>query len=213
MAVERRFDPVRFLEEQGNGRSVSVFKAGDYIYRQGDPTDLIYFLQRGKATETVEAGTGKKAIVNMLERGAFFGTAGLDGSQRRISSVAAVTVCVVTSLTREAVTEALNEPRFVRIFLSYLLYHSSQIEADKVDLMLNSNERRLAQKLLDLSHDGTELLNPRITQQMLADMIGTTRQYVNSFMIRFRALGFVQHTGRGIRVDPTLLKVATTQEE
>ncbi len=184
-----------------------IFRPGDYIYRQGDPTDLIFFLQRGKATETVEGGTGRKAIVNMLERGAFFGTAGLDGCKSRISSVAAVTVCVVTSLTKAAMTAALNEPRFVRIFLSYLLDHSSQVEADKVDLMLDTNERRLAKKLLDLSHEGTELLNPRITQQMLAEMVGTQRQYVNKFMIRFRTLGFVQDTTKGIRVDPTLSKV------
>lgn len=210
MAVER-YNPKAFLAEAGEGRHVIVYKSGTKIFSQGEPTDLIFYLQRGKATETVEATTGKKAIVNVLESGAFFGTAGLDGSRARTSTVMAVTVCLVTAMTKQAMGDALNEPRFARMFLNYLIEQNSRVEAEKVDLMFNSSERRLAQRLLSLSHNGTARIDSKITQLMLAEMIGTTRPRVNKFMARFRSLGLIEPTEHGVIIKPTLLKVVTEE--
>jgi CRP/FNR family cyclic AMP-dependent transcriptional regulator len=209
MAVDRRFDPQSYLEQAGIGRAILNLHPRAIIFEQGDPTDLVFYLQKGTAKEVVTSETGKEAIVNILEPGVFFGTSGLDGKRNRTSSVTAVSPCIVTSLTKHAIDHALREPRFVRLFLKSLLERSNKIEADKVDLLLNGAERRLAMKLLSLSHDGAELIGPQINNQMLSDMIGTTRPRVSTFMTRFRALGLVQSSNQGIRVDPTLMKVVT----
>jgi CRP/FNR family cyclic AMP-dependent transcriptional regulator len=209
MAIDRRFDPQSYLQQAGIGRAILNLQAGAVVFKQGDPTDLVFYLQKGTAKEGVTSETGKEAIVNILEAGVFFGTAGLDGATRRTSTVTAVSPCIVTSLTRAAIDHALRDSRFVRMFLQSLLDRSSKIEAEKVDLLLNGAERRLATKLLSLSHDGAEVIAPQINQQMLSEMIGTTRPRVSTFLTKFRALGFVQSSNRGIRVDPTLSKVVT----
>lgn len=209
MAIDRRFDPLSYLQQAGIGRAILNLHAGAIIFKQDDPTDLVFYLQAGTAKEAVTSETGKEAIVNILEPGVFFGTTGLDGSLNRTSTVTAVSPCTVTSLTKAAIDYALRDRRFVRMFLQSLLDRSSRIEAEKVDLLLNGAERRLAAKLLSLSHDGAELIAPQIDRQMLSEMIGTTRPRVSTLLTKFRALGFVQSSNRGIRVNPTLLKVVT----
>jgi CRP/FNR family transcriptional regulator, cyclic AMP receptor protein len=210
----RQFDPLAFLASVGSGKTITTHKPGEIIFKQGSHAELVYYLQKGKAKETVESEQGgKDAVVGMLEPGFFFGTSALDGAGARLSTVVAVTTCVVTAITISAMKKVLKEPRFTQLFVAYLLHHNSQIEAEKVDLLFNSSEKRLARKLLILAHVGegpAQIIGPEITQEMLSTMIGTTRPRVNHFLNKFRKLGFIKYNG-GIMVQPSLLK-AVLQE-
>lgn len=213
-----RFDPKSFLAAVGEGKTVTAYRTGQAIFKQGQPADLVFYLQSGKAKETVISQAGKEAVIGVLEPGQFFGTSGLNGNSSRISTVTAVTACVVTAINEEAMQMALHRPKFAQLFMAYLLEYNSRIEAEKVDLLFNSSEKRLAQKLLILAHAGEgapQVIGPEITQEMLADMIGSTRQHVNHFLNKFRQLGFIKYNG-GILVMPPLLKammVETPQEK
>jgi CRP-like cAMP-binding protein len=216
-AREMAFDTNRFLSQGGVGRTVMVYLAGTIIFRQGDPADRIYYLQQGSAKETVTAGArgaiSKEAVTGMLGSGVFFGTGALSAGQLRTSTVTTVTQCQATVFVREVIDSALNEPVFARLFTAHLLDRNSLVEAEKVDLLMNSREKRLAQKLLQLSHADTgqpQRIGPEITQEMLAEMIGTTRPRVNFFMNKFRRLGYIQYSD-GITVLPTLVKVLAAE--
>lgn len=210
----RQFDPLNFLASVGSGKTITTHAPGEVIFKQGTHADLVYYLQNGKAKETVESEHGgKDAVVGVLEPGLFFGTSALDGGAIRLSTVVAVTTCVVTAITIDAMKKVLKEPRFAQLFMAYLLHHNSKIEAEKVDLLFNSSEKRLARKLLMLAHvaEGPpQIIGPEITQEMLSMMIGTTRPRVNHFLNKFRKLGFIKYNG-GIMVQPSLLK-AVLQE-
>lgn len=211
--IPRGFNPRSFLGRVGSGKTITVHQRGDVIFKQGEAADLVFYLQSGRAKETVTTEQGRIAVVGMLEPGFFFGTNSLDGGELHLSTVSAVTTCTVTAITKAAMTNALREPNFSQLFIAYLLHHSSQIEAEKINLLFNSSEKRLAQKLLILAHVGDgplQQIGPEITQEMLADMIGTTRPRVNYFLNRFRKLGFIKYNG-GITVLPPLLK-AVLQE-
>jgi CRP/FNR family transcriptional regulator, cyclic AMP receptor protein len=210
-----KFDPKTFLAKVGEGKTITVHRPRAVIYKQGDPVDLVFYLQSGKAKETVASDQGKEAIVGMLEPGLFFGTSGLDGGIARLSTVTAVTECIVTAITKDAMKVALKQPSFAQLFMAYLLDHNSKIEAEKIDLLFNDSERRLAQKLLILAHaaDGLpQVIGPEITQEMLANMIGTTRPRVNYFLNRFRKMGFIKYDG-GISVQPALLTMVLQSSE
>jgi CRP/FNR family transcriptional regulator, cyclic AMP receptor protein len=204
------FDTEKFLREAGEGRTVLIFKQGTSIFKQSEPAELVYYLQRGRAKETIISDNGREAVVDILEEGNFFGTGALDGVPRG-STVTAVTLCVVTAITRDALAMGFNRPEFVQVFLTYLRQRNSKIEAEKVDLLLRSSEKRLAQKLLELSHvteaGPSRLIGPEVTQVMLAEMIGTTRPRVNLFLNRLRKMGAITYHKGGIIVMPTLLKV------
>lgn len=204
------FDTKRFLEQAGEGRTVLIFKSGTSIFKQSEPANLIYYLQRGRAKETIISDNGREAVVDILEEGNFFGIGALDGVPRP-TTVTAVTICVVTAITRDAFLKAFDRPEFVQVFLTYLRWRNSKIEAEKVDLLLRSSEKRLAQKLLELSHvtesGPSRLIGPEVTQVMLAEMIGTTRPRVNLFLNRLRKMGAISYHKGGIIVMPTLLKV------
>lgn len=208
-----RFDPRNFLGRVGDGKSVRDYRPSEVIFRQRAAAEHVFYLQSGRAKETVTSEQGREAIIGVLEAGLFFGTNAVDAGASRLSTVIAVTHCVVTAITREAMNKALEDPRFAQLFVAYLLYHNSKIEAEKIDLLFNSSEKRLAQRLLILSRvseGAPQRIGPEITQEMLADMIGTTRPRVNYFLNKFRKQGFIRYNG-GIEVLPALLR-AVLQE-
>lgn len=204
----RRFDPQTFLASVGQGKTITNHSPGEIIFKQGADADAVFYLQSGKAKETVESEQGKDAVVGVLEPGMFFGTSAVDGGTVRVSTVAAVTTCTVTAITIAEMKKALREPKFAQLFMAYLLHHNSKIEAEKVDLLFNSSEKRLARKLLMLAHVGEgppQIIGPEITQEMLANMIGTTRPRVNLFLNKFKKIGLIKYNG-GIVVLPGLLR-------
>lgn len=215
------FDPEKFVKRVGSGKTITEYKSGDVIFQQGAPAEHVYYLQSGRAKEVARSEHGKVAVVGMIEAKQFFGTSAIDGTPTRLSTVVAVTACVVTEITKEAMKDALKEPHFARLFMAYLLHHNSQIEAEKIDLLFNSSEKRLAQRLLVLAHigeDSPRIIGSEITQEMLADMIGTTRPRVNSFLVKFRRLGFIRYITdpqrkghNGIEVLPALLRAVLTE--
>lgn len=208
--MTQRFDPKEFLDRISR-KNIRTRLAGEVIFKQGAPADHVYYLQSGRAKETVASEHGRVAVVGMLEPGFFFGTSALDGGGiSRLSTVTALIPSVVVEINKEAMNDALmSDPRFAQLFMAYLLDRNSQIEAEKIDLLFNSSEKRLAQKLLILAHFGSDdppqIIGPEITQEMLANMIGTTRPRVNLFLVKFRRLGFIKYNG-GIEVMPSLLK-------
>lgn len=213
------FSPKRFLAESGPGRTIMVYKSGTHIFRQGDPAETIFYVQAGTAKETVTsdvAGSTKEALTTMLEPGMFFGTGAVLVGQRRRSRVTTVTTCQFMIYNRDTIIQALEEPAFVQLFMEFLLERNRRIEAEKADLLLNSQEKRLAQKLLQLSHADRgppQRIGPEITQEMLAEMIGTTRPRANFFLNKFRRAGYIVSSSRaGITVMSTLVKVLAAEE-
>lgn len=208
------FDPKQFLERVGKGKRINRYRQGEIVFKQGDPAAHVFYLRDGKAKETVMSESGKDAVVGMIEPGMFFGSSSLDGDTLRHSTVTAIVPSSVTEITVSAMKEALLVPGFAQLFVLYLIHHNSLIEAEKVALLFNSSEKRLAQKLLILAHFGDgapQVIGPEITQEMLAEMIGTTRPRVNHFLNKFRRLGLIKYNG-GITVLPALLKTLLQDE-
>lgn len=205
----RRFDPRIFLERVGDGRTIASFQPGGIIFRQGDSAEDVFYLQGGSVKESVTLDHGKEMTVGILEPGQFFGTSGLDGGSTRASSTRAMRPSTVTIISNAAMQRALeSEPAFAQMFVAYLLHHNSQIEAEKINLLLNRSEKRLARLLLLLAHASEgppQPISPMITQDILADMISTTRPRANMFMRKFQRLGFIDYAAGGIRVNPSLL--------
>jgi len=206
-----RFDPKAFLTKVGDGKTITRYKPGEIIFKQGEPAEAVYYLQYGSVKESVVSGQGREAMVGMLEPGLFFGTACLDGPSVRTSTATTVKASMVTAIAKGAMNAMLNgRLEFAQLFRVYQLHLTSRLEADKVDLMLNSVERRLARALLILANygsDGTapQKIGPNISQEMIAEMVGTTRPRVNYFMTKFRKLGLIKYNG-GIEVSPNLLE-------
>lgn len=208
------FDPRSFLERVGEGKRIILFRQGETVFRQGTPAAHVYYLREGKAKETVLSETGKDAVVGMIDPGMFFGSSSLDDGGQWHSTVTAIVPCIVTEITVPAMRQALQQPLFSQLFMAYLLRHNSTIEAEKVNLLFNRIEKRLAQKLLILAHFGDgppQVIGPEITQEMLAEMIGTTRPRVNHFLNKFRRMGFIKYNG-GITVMPSLLRTLLHDE-
>lgn len=205
----QRIDPNGFLLTGGEGRSVAVHAPGEIIFRQGERAELVYYLQAGRAKETVVSPEGKQVMVNMLENGRFFGINGIFEDHARTSTVTVISTATITSITQNAMRAALNQPRFARFFMMYLVQQHNQSEAAKANLLLSSKPRRLGQTLLALAHTGVgdgepRTIGPEITQEMLAAMTGTTRQYVNAILTEFRKEGLIKSNG-GIVVQPKLI--------
>jgi CRP/FNR family cyclic AMP-dependent transcriptional regulator len=204
-----RFDPKAFLTKVGEGKTITRYKPGEIIFKQGEPAGAVYYLQYGNVKESVVSDQGREAVVGMLEPGLFFGTACLDGSVVRTSTAMAVKASMVTAITKEAMNAMLNDRlEFAQLFRVYQLHLTSRLEADKIDLMFNSAEKRLARVLLILARygDGSapQKIGANISQELIAEMVGTTRPRVNYFMIKFRKLGYIKYNG-GIEVSPALL--------
>lgn len=202
------------------GKVTADFRAGDVIYRQGARADQVHYLVSGSIKEVVTSGNARReAIIGILEPGDFFGTEGLLGGDVTACSAIAVKPSRVISLTNHAMVVALRDPEFSRLFVHYLLERNSRIEAEKLDLLFNSTEKRLAYRLLMLAHyesgtAGTYVVGPEITQEMLANMIGSTRPRVNFFMTRFRDLGLIKYKPNdAIEITPRLQRVVLREEK
>ena len=199
-AAKHSFDPKAFLAKVGHGKAVLNLKKNQHIFEQGDVADTIFYIQIGKVKITVVSDQGKVAVVGILEPGQFFGEGCLNGHPLRIATATAMDECTITAIAKGAMIATLhNEPQFSELFVAYLLSRNSRIEEDLIDQLFNSSEKRLARLLLLLANFGKEgspqPINPNINQETLADMIGTTRSRVSSFMNKFRRLGLISYNG------------------
>ena len=208
---ESPFDPKDFLSKANGGRTVSSYATNQTIFHQGDPAVSIFYILTGKVKLTVTSEEGKEAVVAILGSDDFFGERCADGETVRLSTAAALTECTIMEITKAEFTRVVhNEPAFAEFFISHLLIRSSQIQADLVDQLFNSSEKRLARALLLLANFGKEgepePVLAKISQETLADMVGTTRSRVNFFMNKFRRLGLISYNGR-IEVHRSLLNM------
>ena len=205
------FDVEAFLESAGGARRVATYPRGKNVFSQGQPSDAVMYIQKGVIKISVLSRTGKEAVVAMLGPGDFFGEGALTGQSIRIGTATAATLTTVLIIPKAAMLQLLrDEPTFSERFIAYMLVRNLRIEADLVDHLFNSSEKRLARALLLLSRygdqTGPERRIPKISQETLAEIIGTTRSRVNFFMNKFRDLGFIEYNG-DIKVNTSLLGV------
>ena len=208
---QREFDPNIFLATIGDGRKIVHVRKKERIYSQGDPADAVFYIQKGKVRLTVVSKSGKEATIGILSEENFFGEGSLAGQFLRMGSAAAMTDCELLRVDKKVMMGVLHrEHAFSDMFVAYLLARNIRYEEDLVDQLFNSSEKRLARILLLLAHFGKESIPdavvPQISQETLAEMIGTTRSRVSFFMNRFRKLGFIQYNG-GLKVHSSLLNV------
>ena len=211
----RKFDPQVFLDTIGEGRKALLFPKKQTILAQGDPADAVFYLRTGKVRLTVVSKDGKEATIGILSDGSFFGEGSLAGQPLRMGSATAMTDCAVLRIEKKAMVDALHrEHTLSDLFVAYLLTRNIRYEEDLVDQLFNSSEKRLARVLLMLAHFGKEgvpeSVIPKLSQETLAEMVGTTRSRVSFFMNRFRKLGFIDYAGGaegGLQVHSSLLKV------
>jgi CRP-like cAMP-binding protein len=211
MAPQHAFDPHMFLAKVGAGRTIVPYQEQRPIFSQGEAADAVFYIQEGKVKLTVVSEQGKEAVIALLEAQAFFGEGCLAGQPRRMATATALTDCALMRIEKPVMLQVLHaEPAFSALFVSYLLSRNVRIEEDLIDHLFNSSEKRLARVLLLLAHFGKEgkeeLVIPKITQETLAEMIGTTRSRVSFFLNKFRKLGFIDYNG-GLRVHSSLLNV------
>jgi CRP/FNR family transcriptional regulator, cyclic AMP receptor protein len=203
------FNPLAFLSQAGVGKTIERYRKNQKIFNQGDVADAVFFIRNGKVKLTVLSGHGKEAVIGLLRESQFFGEGCLDGAKLRGATGHAVEECLITSITKKAMLAALaKEPKFSAFFLAYLLSRNSRIEDDLIDQLFNSSERRLARLLLllaNFSKEGGPVPIPvTLSQETLAEMIGTTRSRVSFFMNKFRKRGFINYNGK-IEVHRSLL--------
>jgi len=208
----RPFDPKEFLSTIGDGRELVAFPTKKNIFMQGNAADAVFYIQQGKVRLSVVSNMGKEASLGILGEGEFFGEGGLAGQPLRMGSATAMTACELVRIDKKAMMLALQrEHKFSDLFVAYLLARNIRYEEDLVDQLFNSSEKRLARILLLLAHFGKEgvpeTVIPKMSQQALAEMIGTTRSRVSFFMNRFRKLGFVDYGASGMKVYASLLSV------
>ena len=208
---KREFDPKTFLATIGDGRKIVAVRKKKVVFAQGDAADAVFYIQKGKVILTVVSQTGKEATIGIVSEGNFFGEGALAGQVLRMGSAAAMTDCELLRVDKKAMMTALHrEHAFSDLFVAYLLARNIRYEEDLVDQLFNSSEKRLARVLLLLAHFGKdgipETVVPKISQETLAEMVGTTRSRVSFFMNRFRKLGFIHYNG-GLQVHSSLLNV------
>jgi CRP/FNR family transcriptional regulator, cyclic AMP receptor protein len=213
MATKRRrsFDTKSFLARVGDGQSIGKYRKGQIVFSQGDAGDAVFYIQKGKAKVTVVSEQGKEAVIAILGTDEFFGEGCLAGQVQRIATVTAMADSVIARLEKSAIIQVIHqEPKFSEMFIAHLLGRAIRVEADLVDQLFNSSEKRLARLLLLLANFGKEgtpePMIAKISQETLAEMIGTTRSRVSFFMNKFRKLGFIDYNG-GIEVHSSLLNV------
>src|SRR5450432_1497794 len=208
-----KFDPKAFLSTVNGGRKIEAFSKKQTIFSQGDSSDAVFYIKEGKVKLTVVSQIGKEATIGILNKGDFFGEGCLTGQPLRLCSATAMTDCSVMKIDKKSMMEALHrEHTFSDMFVGYLLARNIRYEEDLVDQLFNSSEKRLARILLLLAHFGkegkAEVAIPKISQETLAEMVGTTRSRVSFFMNRFRKLGFIRyHGGGGLQVHSSLLSI------
>ena len=206
------FYPKIFLAKVGDGKTILKYQKDQIVFSQGNVADAVFYIQKGKIKITVISEHGKEAVVALLGTGDFCGEGCLAGQPLRMSTALAMTDCVATRLEKAAIIRTLHdEPAFSEMFLAYVLSRIIRVEEDLVDQLFNSSEKRLARLLLLLANFGKETLPEpviaSISQETLAEMIGTTRSRVSSFMNKFRRLGFIDYNGNGLEVHSSLLNV------
>ena len=211
----REFDPLTFLATIGEGRKSLTVAKKQGIFTQGDAADAVFYIQKGQVRLTVVSKIGKEATIGILDARNFFGEGALAGQSVRMGSATAMSECQLLRIDKKAMMGALHrEHAFSDLFVSYLLARNIRYEEDLVDQLFNSSEKRLARVLLMLAHFGKEgvpeTVVPKISQETLAEMVGTTRSRVSFFMNRFRKLGFIHYAGGeegGLQVHSSLLNV------
>jgi CRP-like cAMP-binding protein len=208
----RQFRPQAFLSQTGVGRTIAEVKKKERIFSQGDTADAVFFIQKGRVRVSVVSGQGKEATISLLGAGHFMGEGCIAGVQGpRLSSATAITPCTVLRIERKEMMRVIHEEHgFSDVFVAYLLARNARIQEDLVDQLFNSTEKRLARALLLLANFGKEgkpePVIPKISQEILAEMVGATRSRVSFFMNRFRELGFIEYNG-SMRVHSSLLNV------
>jgi CRP-like cAMP-binding protein len=206
------FHPHLFLTKLPNGRSNRAYKADEPVYAQGDPADAVFYIERGKVKLTVVSTSGKEAVIALLPENNFFGEGCLAGQAVRMGSASTAQGSTITRVAKPAMVALLHEnPEFAERFLTHLLARNIRMEADLVDHLFNSSEKRLARLLLLMANFGQESkpvpLIAKMSQETLAEMIGTTRSRVSFFMNRFRELGFIEYGDGGMHVHSSLVSV------
>jgi CRP/FNR family transcriptional regulator, cyclic AMP receptor protein len=207
----RAFDTKSFLARVGDGRSIGKYRKGQVVFSQGEAGDAVFYIHKGKVKLTVVSQHGKEAVIAILGADEFFGEGCLAGQAQRIATVTTMRDSVIVRLEKAAIVRVIHlEPMFSELFIAHLLGRSIRVEADLVDQLFNSSEKRLARMLLLLANFGKETkpepIIAKISQETLAEMIGTTRSRVSFFMNKFRKLGFIEYNG-GIAVHGSLLNV------
>ena len=205
------FDPKTFLSKVNGGRTISNYRRNQIIYAQGDPANSVFYIQSGKVKKLVISEQGKEAVVGLFGTDDFFGEGCLGGETLRLATASAMTESVIVRLPKENIVRVIHEePTFAELFIAHLLHRNSRVEEDLVDQLFNSSEKRLARTLLLLANFGKEgepePVLAKISQETLAEMIGTTRSRVSAFMNKFRELGLIDYNGR-IEVHRSLLNV------
>jgi CRP/FNR family transcriptional regulator, cyclic AMP receptor protein len=205
------FDPKAFLANVGEGKTIAKFRKGAIVFSQGDAADAVFYIQKGRVKLTVISDQGKEAVIAIVGPRHFFGEGCLNGHAVRIATTTAMDDCVITRITKAAMIATMHdEPRFSELFMAYLLERNGRIEEDLIDQLFNSSEKRLARLLLLLANFGKpgrpEPIVGKISQEILAEMIGTTRARVSFFMNKFRKLGFIKYNGK-LEVHNSLLNV------
>jgi CRP/FNR family cyclic AMP-dependent transcriptional regulator len=208
---KRVFDPKLFLATVDGGRALAKYRKSQIVFSQGDPAEAVFYVEDGKVKVTVVSDQGKEAVVAIHGKGDFFGEGALTGQPRRLATVTALTDSVVMRLEKATIVRVLHdEPKFSELFMSYLLTRNARVESDLVDQLFNSSEKRLARLLLLMANFGKEgkpeTVIAKISQETLAEMVGTTRSRVNVFMNKFRQLGFVEYNGV-MKVHSSLLNI------
>jgi CRP/FNR family transcriptional regulator, cyclic AMP receptor protein len=207
-----KFDPQTFLSTINGGRKIASFTKKQAIFAQGDSSDAVFYIQEGKVKLTVVSKIGREATIGILNKGDFFGEGCLTGQPLRLCSATAMTDCSVMKIDKKSMVEVLHrEHAMSDLFVAYLLTRNIRYEEDLVDQLFNSSEKRLARMLLLLAHFGKEgkpeIVIPKISQETMAEMVGTTRSRVSFFMNRFRELGFIDYNSAGLQVHSSLLSV------
>jgi CRP/FNR family transcriptional regulator, cyclic AMP receptor protein len=213
VTLHSKFDPKTFLSTIDGGRKLAAFPEKQTVFVQGDSSDAVFYIQKGKVRLTVVSRNGKEATIGILNDGDFFGEGCLTGQPLRLCSATAMIDCSVMRIDKKSMMEVLHrEQTFSNMFVAYLLKRSIRYEADLADQLFNSSEKRLARILLLLAQFGQEgvptTVVPKISQETLAEMVGTTRSRVNFFMNRFREWGFIDyHAGGALQVHSSLLNI------
>src|SRR5476651_1541612 len=205
------FDPKAFLAKVNGGRSITTYRKDQTVYTQGAPADSVFYIQSGKVRKTVVSEQGKEAVVALFGTGDFFGEGCLTGQPLRLATVRATAECVIVRITKADVIRVIHEePAFAELFIAHLLARNSRVEEDLVDQLFNSSEKRLARVLLLLANFGKdgkpEPVTAEISQETLAEIVGTTRSRVSHFMNKFRKLGFIAYNGH-LQIHSSLLSV------
>jgi CRP/FNR family transcriptional regulator, cyclic AMP receptor protein len=205
------FDPREFLSKVGGGRTISPYRTNQRIFSHGEPADCVFYILKGEIKVTVLSAQGREAVVALLGKDEFCGEGCLAGQKLRIATAVAITECEIMRIEKDAIMRALDkEPAFSQMFVAHLLLRTIRVEEDLVDQLFNSSEKRLARALLLLANFGKEgkpePIITKVSQELLAEMIGTTRSRVSFFMNKFRKLGFISYNGK-IEVHSSLLSV------